>query len=98
MELDIASAERITTDCSSGDVELRLGTMPSETKMDASSGNITLYIPKDADFTADIDTASGSFDSEFPFTKKDDTYVCGSGTNKLEIDTSSGDVKIKTME
>ncbi|SEL03046.1 Putative adhesin [Ruminococcus sp. YRD2003] len=97
-ELDVKSAEKISTDSSSGDVKLRLGAMPSETIMDASSGDITLWLPKDADFTADIDTASGSFDSDIPFTKKDDTYVCGSGTNKVSIDTASGDVTIKTEE
>ncbi len=98
MELDIASADRITTECSSGDVELRLGAMPSETIMDASSGDITLWIPKDAGFTAEVDTASGSFDSEVAFTKKGDTYVFGSGDSKLDIDTSSGDVTIKAAE
>ena len=98
MELDIASADRITTECSSGDVELRLGAMPSETIMDASSGDITLWIPKDAGFTAEVDTASGSFDSEVAFTKKGDTYVFGSGDSKLDIDTSSGDVTIKVAE
>ena len=25
---------------------------------------------------------------------EDNTYICGSGTNELSIDTSSGDVKI----
>lgn len=98
MKFNIASADKVTTDSSSGDVELRLGAMPAETDMDASSGDITLYLPKDASFTADIDTSSGDFDSEFSLSKKGDTYVCGEGTNKLDIDTSSGDVKIFTQE
>lgn len=98
MKLDIASADKISTDSSSGDVELRLAAMPSEIDMDASSGDIRIYMPKDAGFTAEVETSSGSFDSDIALTKQGDTYVRGSGECKLSIDTSSGDVTIKTAE
>ena len=94
MKFNIGCADKVSTDSSSGDVELRLGAMPAETVMDGSAGDVRLYLPKDASFTAEVDTASGDFDSELSLSKKGDTYVCGDGTNTLDIDTSSGDVKI----
>ena len=95
IELKVNSAEDISTNASSGKTELHLSKIPSKTKIDASSGDITLYVPKDADFSADVDTASGDFNSEIPLSNKDNLYISGSGANTIKINTSSGDVQIK---
>ena len=87
--------DKLSIDSSSGDKVIRLAEMPSDTSIEASSGSVELYLPENADFTAEIDTSSGDVDYDLPMTKKgDDTYICGSGTNELSIDTSSGNVKI----
>jgi DUF4097 and DUF4098 domain-containing protein YvlB len=48
--------------------------------------------------TIDFDTASGDFNSDISFKNEKKKYVCGSGANKVTIDTSSGDVEIKEAE
>ena len=95
IKISAEHTDKLSVDSSSGDKVIRLAEMPSDTSIEASSGDIELYLPENADFTAEIDTASGDIDYELPMSKKgDDTYICGSGTNELSIDTSSGDVKI----
>lgn len=98
VKINVGEADTVSTNSSSGDAELQFGKMPGSLNMDTSSGDITLCVPKDAGFTANYDTASGSFDSDLKFSKKGDSYIFGDGTNKVDIDTSSGDVTIKTAE
>ena len=68
--------------------------MPKSIDLDAASGNITLALPENSDFTADIDTGSGKVETGLALKKSGDSYVNGSGTNKISIDTASGDVNI----
>ena len=98
VKINVGEADTVSTNSSSGDAELRLAKMPGSLSMDSSSGDITLCVPNDAGFTVDFDTASGSFDSDLKFSKKGDSCIFGDGTNKVNIDTSSGDVEIKTAE
>ena len=98
IKLNINSSEKISADTSSGKCELHFKKVPSEMKLDSASGDITIYLPKDTEFSADVDTASGDFDSEISLTKKNDTYISGSGNNTMDIDTASGDIQIKIEE
>lgn len=93
--VSVESADTVKSDASSGKTKMTFGQMPANTKIKASSGDVTLYVPKDSSFKADIDTSSGDFESDIPTSKEGSIYVAGSGSNKLSVDTSSGDVKIK---
>ena len=92
---DVEKSESVEGDSSSGNYKLWFKQVPSETEIDTSSGDITLYLPKDSDFKIDFDTSSGDFDSEHNLKKDGHTYTSGSGSNKFNIDTSSGDVTVK---
>ena len=59
-----------------------------------SSGSVELYMPENADFTLDVDTASGDISWDVPLKRDGDKYVSGNGSGMIEIDTSSGDVRI----
>lgn len=59
------------------------------------SGNITLVLPADSSFRADVETLSGNFTSDFEVSKTNNTYVCGSGGCKLTFESVSGNVTIK---
>jgi DUF4097 and DUF4098 domain-containing protein YvlB len=98
-DIDITAEKtgELDAEASSGKIVVRLENMPADTDIDTSSGNVKVYVPEDADFTADIDTSSGDFDSDLALSKDGDTYTKGSGTNKLSIDTSSGDIKILSL-
>lgn len=85
-ELDMESA--------SGRQDVVLAKMPQECEMDSASGEITLTLPADAEFTAEVDTASGDFDCEFPTVLHGDTYICGGGGADLSFDTASGNISI----
>ena len=95
VEITAENAGSVSVDSSSGEQTIRLEAAPNELSLDSSSGDIKVYLPEDADFTANIDTASGDVDYELPMSKKgDETYVCGNGDGEYRIDTASGDVKI----
>ncbi|MBQ8950865.1 MAG: DUF4097 family beta strand repeat protein [Eubacterium sp.] len=91
------SIKTIHTDTSSGDNEFRLETVPETADIEASSGQVKLYLPENADITAEIDTASGNVSYDLPFEKKEDTYKCGKGTSKFRVDTSSGNVTLNKL-
>ena len=95
IKIDAGYTGSLELDSGSGSKEIRLAQMPAKTTIDSSSGSVTMYLPENADFEADISTGSADVSFELPMTKNgDQTYICGSGENKLKIDTSSGDVKI----
>lgn len=98
-DIDITAEKtgELDAEASSGRIVVRLENMPADTDIDTSSGNVKVYVPEDADFTAEIDTSSGDFDSGLALVKDGDNYTKGSGTNKLSIDTSSGDIKILSL-
>ena len=90
-----ASAERIgsvSAETASGSVSLSFGNTPSSTEIETASGDVKLALPHDADFTAEIDTASGEFICDFAVIPGKNVYVCGSGENKIEAETASGDI------
>ena len=80
---------------SSGSLKLSADKAPEKSEIDASAGNIEIYLPEKTDMTLEADISAGDFNSEIPFTKKDDAYVFGNGKSKMEIDASAGDVNIK---
>ena len=94
VKLNAGNIKELFAEASSGDMEFKLSTAPEKTNISASSGDVKMYLPEKSDITATIDTSSGDFNSDLSFSKKDGKYVCGEGTNKMEIETSSGDVDI----
>ena len=87
--------ERLKAESASGRITLDLYDV-SSADVSAASGDVTLILPADTAFTADVDTASGRFSCEFAVTmEKKDRYVCGAGTAKLDLKTASGDISIQ---
>ena len=95
IKLDAKRADSVTTDASSGDARLAFENVPSNMKLESSSGEITVSLPKNADFKAEVDTSSGKFESDIPCSKNGDTYTSGNGSNNFNFETSSGDIQIK---
>ncbi len=95
IKADLKSVDELSGDSSSGNMTFKTGKTPSKMSLDTSSGDVTLYLPEDGDFTIEVDTSSGDFESELSMSKKGDTYSYGSGDGRISIDTSSGDITIK---
>ncbi len=94
IEVNADEAGKVETESSSGKNVLRFGTMPSETEIDTSSGDVKVCVPENAGFTLDIDTSSGDFDYDVPLSKDGGSYISGDGSSKVKIDTSSGDIYV----
>ncbi|MBR3525039.1 MAG: DUF4097 family beta strand repeat protein [Lachnospiraceae bacterium] len=91
------SITSLRSDATSGNGSFRFLNLPELSEIEVTSGDITVYIPQDADLTAQIETSSGDLYSDIEFTKNEDSYTCGNGKKRMKIDTSSGDVSLKTL-
>lgn len=86
----------------SGDVFFSLAELSGDISVNTSSGEVTMELPKEASLEFEAGTSSGEintfFDDSLKFSKKGNHAegTVGSGERKLEITTTSGDVRIKT--
>ena len=78
----------------SGDCHITSSVTPQKIDMESVSGDISVSIPGNSEFEAENDSVSGDLTCSFAGTKKDDKFVCGSGINRYDFDTVSGDVEI----
>ena len=88
------SSEGISVDVDAGSVEARIENA-ARTDIDVDAGDVTVYLPENADVTAEVDVDAGDFDYDIPFRKSGDKYICGSGADKLNIDVDAGSVAIR---
>jgi len=89
----------VTADVSSGLFNLQLDQLMDSVTMDVSSGSVHLDLPKKAGFTLQGDVSSGNISCDFPLTEKEssDKHLSGkygSGTHKITLDVSSGNIDI----
>lgn len=78
----------------SGELTLALTSVPREIETESVSGNVRVTLPQNAEFTAILETVSGDLTSEFAGVMSKDRLVCGSGTNRYEFNSVSGDVRL----
>ena len=64
----------------------------------ATSGNVTVKLPEEPGFTARVDTTSGAFTCDIALTQDGSKYVCGDGSAQVNIDTTSGSVRLEAAE
>ena len=69
-----------------------------EADIGATSGSVTVRLPEKPGFTAKVDRTSGSFDSDVALTRDGSSYVCGDGSTKVKIGTTSGNIRIEAAE
>ena len=81
----------------SGEIEVSLKKM-EKLDIGATSGNVTVKLPEEPGFTAKVDMTSGSFTYDIALTRNGDKYICGDGSGTVEIDTTSGNVRMEAAE
>ena len=86
---------RIDAETVSGSIALSLATVPDKIDVDGVSGSITVSLPETANFTAKLDTVSGSLNCSFPGTFGSDMVVVGDGTASYRFNTVSGNLNIE---
>ncbi|MBQ8814931.1 MAG: DUF4097 family beta strand repeat protein [Lachnospiraceae bacterium] len=79
----------------SGAVSLSAANAPASGEIGTVSGDVELILPETAEFTVEINTVSGEFDSEFSLAKNGDRYSCGSGACRYEVETTSGNISFR---
>ena len=104
LELDTVSGEICVTvvelyefdiDSTSGGVNVSAETAPNSGEINTVSGSVELILPETAEFTAEINTVSGQVESDFALAKKGNSYSCGSGVCRYEVDTTSGNISFR---
>lgn len=96
--VNTSGAKVFKSHSSSGKGEFRFADAPETAEIKASSGDITVYLAEDADVTAEFDVSSGDITYDLPFSKSGDRYICGDGSRKLSVKTSSGDITVKKLQ
>lgn len=103
LDLDTASGDVtfsgtlqvLDCDAASANVYAVLDNVPSRVEMDSMSGNLDLTLPDNAGFTVNMDGMSSDFVSDFGFTTRNGSHVCGDGACRINVDAMSGDVYIR---
>lgn len=90
------SLNRLDCDSASAGVQAVLDNVPNEIDMDSASGSVELVLPKDAGFVVNMDTMSGKFDSDFPYSARNGVYVSGDGACRIDMSSMSGKVSIRS--
>lgn len=93
ISLDATAVGELDCESVSGETEV-IGTITRSASFDSVSGGITLRLPQNTGFTAEVESVSGKFSSDFETTKQGDEYRCGTGGIDLSFDTVSGNVQI----
>lgn len=91
------SIQRFNADSTSGSIKLNSSVCPEEVSTDTISGSVTLLIPENKGFRFEKDTVSGSFESDFELSFRDDrgTYKDGEDGASFRFDSVSGAITIK---
>lgn len=84
----------------SGNTEILYVTFDNNINLESVSGDVEIVLPQDAQFYLDSDSVSGDIESDFPITVQGKSRdglkgVVGSDKNKIEIETTSGDINIE---
>ncbi|MEE8061819.1 MAG: DUF4097 family beta strand repeat-containing protein [Gemmatimonadales bacterium] len=97
--LNNVSADRLAMDTGSGGVDLTLTKAPRDIDIDTGSGGVTIRSPEGLNATIDLETGSGSIESDFPMTvhRHSRDHVqgqIGDGSGRIKIDTGSGSIRL----
>lgn len=91
----IGTLNVLECDAASADCDITLTNSPSRIDMDMASGDLTLALPEDCGFTAELEGLSGSIESEFDTTVRSGTHVYGDGSCRISVSALSGDISIR---
>ncbi|MGN0612955.1 MAG: DUF4097 family beta strand repeat-containing protein [Porcipelethomonas sp.] len=85
---------KVDVSTTSGTFELSSQNTPAEIDAESTSGNLTFNIPADSEFTAELESTSGDFNTDFSAEKSGGRYIVGGGENEYSFDTTSADVSV----
>jgi DUF4097 and DUF4098 domain-containing protein YvlB len=104
IHLDRLRASSVTAHSVSGDIDVRVDELTGrgDLSFHTVSGDVSLEMPRQFDADVTMSTVSGGLDSDYPITmgsgrmsRRNIDARIGSGGRRLELNTVSGDVKIR---
>ncbi len=101
IELDDVGADRLLMDTGSGGVRLTLNRAPEHIDVDTGSGGVTIRLPSGLNAMVELETGSGSIETDFPMTirRHSRDHVegqIGDGSGLIKIETGSGSIRLLT--
>jgi len=98
--LDDVRSGSISIDTGSGGVRVGLLSAPRSLLVDTGSGGVTILGPADLGAQVELETGSGSIQSDYAMTvtSKDHGYLrgtIGDGRGRIKVDTGSGGVSLR---
>lgn len=97
VELD-GSFRQVNGESTSGELDLKLRTCPEAVSLVAVSGDVDVELPRNAGFTLDYSTVSGDLECDFAAKRSGEKLICGDGGCEISVSTTSGDLKIETID
>lgn len=95
--MDIRTLGEADLSTTSGGVTFQTAAF-AQVKIGSTSGSVTAKLPSEPGFTAKIGTTSGSVDNSMALAKNGDSYTCGDGSGRLEIGTTSGNIRLDALQ
>lgn len=89
-QLDVLECDSASANCT-----LFLYNTPNLIEMDGASGDLDVTLPDDCGFTCKMDGLSNHFQSDFPTTTSNGSYVYGDGSCRINVSGISGNVTIR---
>jgi DUF4097 and DUF4098 domain-containing protein YvlB len=99
IDLDDVGGDRLMMDTGSGGVRLSLSRAPQHIIIDTGSGGVTIRSPGDLNAMIELETGSGSIETDFPITVRRHSRdkvqgQIGDGSGQIKIDTGSGSIRL----
>jgi lia operon protein LiaG len=99
IELDNVAGDRLAMDTGSGHVRLTLTRVPQHIDVDTGSGGVTIRAPNGLNAMIELETGSGSIETDFPITiqRHSRDHVqgqIGDGSGRVTIETGSGSIRL----
>ena len=94
IEISCKDVREISASNVSGNVIVLCEIAPEDLDIETVSGNASVFLPKDCEFSVKFASVSGKLDSDFPMTVKGKIYSFGISDLEYEIETVSGDAAL----
>lgn len=96
LDIDITDAGSAVLKGTSAGITVRLGKL-DKLEVGATSGDVKAFLPAEPGFKAHLTTTSGRFDYGMNLTKQGNDYICGDGSAEVNINVTSGNVRIEEV-
>lgn len=95
VKMDEARVDAVEVNTTSGSVVLAFENTPDSINTGTVSGKVTLRLPEDAGFIAELDSVSGKVNCSFPAEQDGKKYICGNGECKINAGSVSGSLVLE---